>query len=222
MTEQPPASRQIQDVWSFPLSRTGNTHFGHLPIGVVENLLWLYTNPGDVIVDPFAGSGLTGAVATQMERQSWMSDLTPVTNDIHAHDITTGWPEEAPNRARLVLLDPPYWRQAKGRYSDRAEDLANQTLEEFNASWAKVVAACAPHTDYLAFIISASQKSWRVTDHAHDFYNECQRQGLTLHRRIIVPYQGHQFGGNASNLAREKRQLLTNFRDLIVMEGLPQ
>jgi DNA modification methylase len=189
-----------------------------MPVQIVENLLWLYTNEEDTVFDPFAGGGTTIDVATKMKRQSWASDLTPIRDDIHRHNITTGWPEEAPKQVKLVLLDPPYWRQAKGRYSDSPDDLANQTLEQFNASWAAVVAACAPHTDHLAFIISATQKSWRVTDHAHDFYNECQRQGLTLHRRIIVPYQTQQTSGFHVNLARSRRQLLTKYRDLIVME----
>jgi DNA modification methylase len=218
LEEQPPESRQIYDVWDFPRTTRNNAYFGQMPVQIVENLLWLYTKEGDTVVDPFAGGGTTIDVATAMNRTIWASDLSPVRDDIHQHDITTGWPEDAPD-ATLIILDPPYWRQAKGKYSDKTEDLANQTLAEFNDSWAQTIAACAPHTKYLAFIISASQKSWRVTDHAHDFYNECQRQGLTLHRRIIVPYQTQQTSGFHVVLARSKRQLLTKYRDLVVMEA---
>src|ERR1700704_3604499 len=91
----------------------------------VANLLWLYTQPGDIVVDPFAGGGTTIDVAKRMGRRVWASDLHPSTPTlpIHEHDATDGWSAEAPRKADLVILDPPYWQQAKGRYSDDLDDL---------------------------------------------------------------------------------------------------
>ena len=37
-----------------------------MPPQVVENLLWVYTEPGDIVVDPFAGSGTTIDIAKAM------------------------------------------------------------------------------------------------------------------------------------------------------------
>ncbi len=39
------------------VSKIGNdtTHFGNIPIEFLENLLYYYTEPFDVVYDPFAG-----------------------------------------------------------------------------------------------------------------------------------------------------------------------
>jgi hypothetical protein len=50
-------------VWSFSNGGDDSSYFGRMPPAVVENLLWLYTEPGDIVVDPFAGGGTTIDVA---------------------------------------------------------------------------------------------------------------------------------------------------------------
>jgi hypothetical protein len=46
----------------------------------VANLLWLYTEPGEIVVDPFAGGGTTVDAAKAMSRRVWASDT-----------VRTGW-----------------------------------------------------------------------------------------------------------------------------------
>jgi hypothetical protein len=57
------------DVWSFASGGDGSSYFGRMPPPIVENVLWLYTEPGDIIVDPFAGGGTTIDVAKAMGRR---------------------------------------------------------------------------------------------------------------------------------------------------------
>jgi hypothetical protein len=57
-----PESRQHFDVWSFGTAKDDDgtgSYFGRMPAQVVENVLWLYTEPGQVVVDPCAGGGTT-------------------------------------------------------------------------------------------------------------------------------------------------------------------
>jgi hypothetical protein len=164
---EPPESRQHFDVWQFQNAAGESSYFGKMPPQVVENLLWFYTEPGQTVVDPFAGGGTTIDVAKRMGRRVWASDRKPSTPTlpIHEHDITTGWPAAAPKRADLILLDPPYWKQAAGRYSDDPADLGNMTLEDFEASWAAVVASCAEHLSdggRLAYVVSPAEDGERV------------------------------------------------------------
>ena len=42
-----------------------------MPPQVVENLLWFYTDPADIVGDLFAGSGTTIDVAKSMGRRVW-------------------------------------------------------------------------------------------------------------------------------------------------------
>lgn len=220
---QSPESRQHFDVWSFQAAAESNSsYFGRMPSQVIENLLWLYTDPGDVVVDPFAGGGTTIDVAKAMGRRVWASDRKPSTPTlpIHEHDITTGWPSAAPKKADFILLDPPYWMQAKGRYSDSPDDLGNQSLTEFAESWKKSVAACVERlsdSGRLAYIVSpARDEAKAVVDLAFPMYATCQDAGLQLERRIIVTYQTQQASGQQVEWARENRELLVLYRDLVV------
>jgi DNA modification methylase len=220
-----PESRQHFDVWNFQMPPGSNiSFFGRMPPQVVENLLWLYTEPGQVIFDPFAGSGTTIDAAKRMGRRVWASDRKPSTPTlpIHKHDITTGWPDNAPNKVDFVLLDPPYWMQAKGRYSDDPEDLGNQDLETFLKSWLKTVGEFRKHLNdagYLAFIVSPAEDKANdeVIDLAYRMYETCVGCGFKNHRRIIVTYNTQQATGQQVEWARDGKKLLKLYRDLVVM-----
>lgn len=224
----PPESQQHFDVWSFQKAddNAGTaSHFGRMPPQVVENLLWLYTEPGDIVFDPFAGGGTTIDVAKRMGRRVWASDIKPASDllPIHEHDITTGWPEKAPKKADFILLDPPYWRQAKGRYSDDPADLGNVSLDAFRKAWAAVVKTCKAHLSAkgkLAFIISPTQlEDGTVVDHAREMHAACVAAGLSPLRRIIVPYQTQQATGQQVQWAKDNKRLLKLYRDLEVFQA---
>lgn len=219
-----PESRQHFDIWQFGSDGGNNGHFGKMPRQIVENLLWLFTDPGQIIVDPFAGGGTTIDVAKEMGRRVWASDLHPSTRrvqgDIHAHDITTGWPDDAPARADLILLDPPYWRQAAGRYSDSAADLGNMPLPAFLDAWANVVKTCDDHLadgGRIAYIVSPAEDDGRVVDLATVMLEACANVGLQVERRIIVPYSTQQATGDQVEKFRAQRRLLKLYRDLVVL-----
>lgn len=217
----PPQLRQDFDVWKLP-GDEDSAYFGRLPAGLVENLLWLFTQPEDTVFDPFAGRGTTIRAAKQMNRRVWSSDRRGKAWDetlpIHVHDIATGWPDDAPGQAHLVILDPPYWQQAKGKYSDDDADLANQTLEQFRESWASVVKACTEHAPRIAYIISPTQlDDGTVVDHATEMLAPFTEEGWHIERRIIVPYSTQQATGQQVNWARENKRLLKLYRDLVVM-----
>jgi DNA modification methylase len=220
---QPPESRQHFDVWQFQTADGESTYFGKMPPQVVENLLWLYTQPSQIVVDVFAGGGTTIDVAKRMGRRVWASDLNPSTPTlpIHAHDIRMGWPERAPDRVDFVLLDPPYWKQAAGRYSQDQADMANVDLEGFRQAWARVIDACIPHLrvgGHLAFVVSPTADRERVVDHAFEMYATVCMKGLHAMRRIIVTYSSQQALGYDVTWARDAKQLLKRYRDLVVFE----
>ncbi len=224
--DNPPESRQHFDVWQFATDKDSDTtYFGKMPEQIVENLLWLYTSPGDIVVDPFAGSGTTIEVAKRMGRRVWASDRISAEKyphlPIHTHNITDGWPAAAPAKASLAIVDPPYWKQAAGRYSDDSADLGNQGLEQFYDSWETVMRALYKHTDRLAFIISPAQDGGLadgdVVDLAFDMMRVATVNGWKPERRIIVTYSTQQATGQQVEAAREHKKLLKLYRDLVVM-----
>jgi DNA modification methylase len=217
-----PASRQHFDVWSFPDGDDGS-YFGHMPPQVVENLLWGFTEPGEIVFDPFAGSGTTIDIAKAMGRRVWASDINPSTPNlpIHKHDIVTGWPADAPGAVHLILLDPPYWQQAKAKYSQNSDDLANMPLEDSYGSWDTVIKVCQRHLidgGKLAYIISPTQcGDGKVIDHATEMLWICKKHDLQVERRFIVPYQTQQATGQQVTWARDNKRWLKLYRDLVVL-----
>jgi hypothetical protein len=227
-TTKPPTSLQTFDVWNFKIDKEDNSgYFGQMPPQVVENLLWLYTNPGDVIFDPFSGAGTTIRVAKEMGRRVWGQDRK-IFNDllpIHQHNIVKdGFPKEytIKDKPTFVLLDPPYWIQAKGRYSDDADDLANMTLDNFISSWNKVVKTCYENINpesYIAYIVSPVElkEENKVVDLAWLMGDAFNKLGLKQpHRRIIVTYSTQQATGQQVNWAKDNKKLLKLYRDLVV------
>lgn len=65
--------KQLRNMWAVPLTPKREKKFGahpaQKPEAVVERLILIGTNPGDLILDPFAGSGTTGVVAKRTGRQ---------------------------------------------------------------------------------------------------------------------------------------------------------
>jgi DNA methylase len=126
----------IYNIWKQQEKTLGSKHFGNTEIRLVDNLLYLYTKPFDVVVDPFAGGGSTIDLCKKRFRRYWVSDrkVEPENEGrVRVWDITNGTPSLPRWKdVRLVYLDPPYWKQAFGQYSKDADDLANMDLDTFN------------------------------------------------------------------------------------------
>lgn len=65
-------------VWTFPTeSAAANPHPAPFPVGLPRRMIELYTYPGDLVVDPFAGSGTTGVAAIQTGRRFAGYEILP-------------------------------------------------------------------------------------------------------------------------------------------------
>lgn len=64
-----PAGRNRRTVWSIPLSKNRDAHFAVFPERLVELCLLATSRPGDLVADPFCGSGTTGRVARRLGRR---------------------------------------------------------------------------------------------------------------------------------------------------------
>ena len=49
---------ELYDIWNFAKNEQ-HKHFGNTHAGIVDNLLYKFTQPFDIVVDPFAGGGAT-------------------------------------------------------------------------------------------------------------------------------------------------------------------
>ena len=65
--------KQMQTVWRFPAAgkqeKTFGKHPTQKPVALIERCLRASTNAGDLVFDPFAGSGATGVAAIRLGRR---------------------------------------------------------------------------------------------------------------------------------------------------------
>jgi modification methylase len=63
---------EMRNVLRFPVVAHGRLHPTEKPVGLLERLILFSTQPGDVVLDPFAGSGSTGEAALRTRRESFL------------------------------------------------------------------------------------------------------------------------------------------------------
>jgi len=215
----PPESLQIYNLWKFDNAdeQYGTDYPGRMPGQVVENLLYYYTEPFDVVIDPMAGGGTTVDVCRAWGRRYLAYDLQPARPEIQQADAIQGWPHYQEGAA-MIILDPPYWTQKQGEYSADEQNLANLSLDKFYEQMRQVLENSKMHLrdgGRLAIIISASQVEGKIYDHAVMF-THIVPEGLVLENRIIVPYTTQQCQAYHVEAAKEGKYMLKLYRDLLI------
>ncbi len=72
-----PNGRNLRTVWDIHTQPYKEAHFATFPPALVEPCIALGSEPGDLILDPFVGSGTTGLVALTMGRRFVGIELNP-------------------------------------------------------------------------------------------------------------------------------------------------
>lgn len=215
------------NVWTFAKKTNGVSHFGNSEQAILDNLLYLYTQPFDIVVDPFAGGGATIDVCRKRLRRYWVSDRKPIVereNDIRKHDLMLdGAPALNRNWSQVTLtyLDPPYWKQAEGQYSKDPTDLANMELGQFNDALAGIVKDIAKRQSKGAIALLIQPTQWRTpgrefADHVTDLIRNVGNKRLVLENRVSVPYSTEQYNAQQVQWAKENHKLLVITRELII------
>lgn len=70
-------TRNRRSVWSIPTKPYKGAHFATFPADLIEPCILAGSRPGDVVLDPFMGSGTTAAVAIEHGRQFIGCELNP-------------------------------------------------------------------------------------------------------------------------------------------------
>lgn len=76
-----PEGRMLNDWWTIPImSTTSKERVGYpnqKPLALLERCISIATNPGDVVLDFFCGSGTTGVAAKRLGRKYLLCDKNP-------------------------------------------------------------------------------------------------------------------------------------------------
>jgi len=216
---------QLYNIWNFARNNNETKHFGNVPTEITENLLYAYTEPFDVVFDPFGGGGATIDACKKWNRRYFVSDIQPteisIQKGMRTHDITIGLPEGLP-KPKLVFLDPPYWKQAKGQYTDKPTDLSNMELSQFYDQFDKLFKEIYKKiavNGYVAFIIQNTQwlNDKKTEPHSHKIWNIAEDNGFIFETIIHAPYSTEQYNAQQVNYAKEHKIFLELNREIVVL-----
>lgn len=129
--------------WDFPKQSYGltpkgnNKYAGVTPALIIYNMVWRYTDTGDLVVDPMAGSGTTIDVCKEEKREVIGYDISPGRSDVIQNDAREIPLED--NSVDMVFIDSPYGDNI--RYSDHPQNIGNisSESEEFYDELEKVM-----------------------------------------------------------------------------------
>lgn len=212
-------------LWDFPKQSYGlvpkgnNKYAGVTPALIIYNLVWRYTNPRDLVVDPMCGSGTTIDVCKEEKRRVIGYDISPTRSDIIQNDA-----REIPldnNSVDMVFIDSPYGDNV--RYSEHPDDIGHisSESEEFYNELEKVM--------YEAFRVLKEAKvlGWLIGDQW--VRNQFTPVGFKVYERlckyfepmdiVCVSRRGqHSHTGMWLNRARRLNFYLRGFKYLIIMK----
>jgi DNA modification methylase len=70
-------TRNKRSVWNVQTFSYPEAHFATYPPDLIKPCIMAGTKPGDVVLDPFGGSGTTGQVALELGRRAILCELNP-------------------------------------------------------------------------------------------------------------------------------------------------
>lgn len=226
---------QPYDVWHFSSCHDlmGDRHPGRIPGELVAHALYFLTEPGDLVVDPMAGSGTTLDACLLMGRKARGYDIDHRHDrvDVEQHDLGDGWPA-AVEKASLVFWDPPYYDKMdhgtigddgyiEGSISGLGPD---GYLDWFTKRFEELRSAVRPGTR-LAFLMSDWDPENAKRHQGHrgiflwDYADRLRDAGWALRRQVHVPLPTQQVHPDIVNKFRAARRLARLERYLLVAEA---
>ena len=133
-------------LWDFPRQSYGtkpkgsNKYAGVTPAFVIYNMIWRYTDPGDTVLDPMAGSGTTIDVGKEERRKVIAFDVSPTRPEIKQNDARKLPLED--NSIDMIFIDSPYGDNID--YNDHPANIGKLSAEseEFYEALDKVIQEC--------------------------------------------------------------------------------
>ena len=224
------ALQRIYNVWNFTACdpRLGDEHPGRIPGQIAMNVLYYFTEQGDLVVDPMAGGGSTVDACLVMGRKCRAYDIRNEwefkgakysRKDIIIRDLSDGFTDEC-KECDLIFLDPPYWRLEREFYAK--ESVSESALDEWRQFMRKVATdsyLTVKEGGYVALVIEAFLDE-KVTGEFLDLPFEClgwfKDAGFKQVQRISIPMPS-QIKSELDVVRYKKKKVMLDLnRDLII------
>jgi hypothetical protein len=224
---KPPLVLQPTTLWDYPSQHYGDSiqgdpdFKGATPSYVIWNLLQRYTQPRQLVVDPFAGSGTTLDVGRDLDRRVLGYDLTPVRKDIFRVDARH-LPPELTAKVDFVFMDPPYSTHL--RYSDDPRcignlDAASPTYyEAMETVFGEVHRILRPDRHLALYVCDSFVKGEGFCPIGFELYTRLRRLFQPVDMVAVVRHNRTLEMGNYRAAAEEGNFFLRGFNYLFIMK----
>ncbi|MDQ3882464.1 MAG: DNA methylase [Thermoproteota archaeon] len=133
-------------LWDYPRQNYGKTrkgsnkYAGVTPAFVIYNMIKRYTEQGDLVLDPMAGSGTTIDVCNEEGRRCIAYDILPTRQDIIQNDARNIPLAEA--SVEMIFIDSPYGDNI--HYNDHPDNIGHISAEkdQFYRELEKIMIEC--------------------------------------------------------------------------------
>jgi DNA modification methylase len=132
--------------WDFPRQSYGitpkgdNKYPGVTPALIIYNMIWRYTDVGDLVVDPMAGSGTTYDVCKEEKRRCICYDIAPTRPEVIQNDSRKIPLED--NSVDMIFVDSPYGDNIRYNNNPNCIGKISSETEEFYDELEKVMKEC--------------------------------------------------------------------------------
>lgn len=211
---------RVYDVWNFTecADGLGQEHPGRIPGQIVLNVVHYFTAPGDLVVDPMAGGGVTIDACTALDRRCTAFDVDPRRDEIARHDARKPWPVKA-HSANLVFIDPPYFDMRAKDYS--AESISALPLQEFYAAMKRVMrhawSALAKGGRLAVLISPSASPEHGFINHQHRLLLDAADIGFIQEWQVSVPQSSQTLNTREVAWAKQHNRMLSLVRDLLIL-----
>ena len=125
------------DYWSWNDCdrRFGDDWPGRIPAQLIAHILYYFSKPGDLVIDPMAGGGVTADTCLAFNRKCWSFDMVDRIDErpeieYHFWDKDNlKWPVNGKTKPDLIIFDPPYFSKKAKEYEENS--ISNLTREDY-------------------------------------------------------------------------------------------
>jgi len=219
-------SPQHSNSWKpFNLDKSQIKFKGQSPKELIQNILYYYTEPRDIVIDPMAGSGAVGVVCKEMGRRSKLYDMNPIHEEIERNDILKGIPKLKINKlADLIYFDPWYFSLLK---NDHPPSKFTESYDSFLDSIKKATKNCSSvlkKGGRLVLLMKPMREKLyegRWLPSSRDSSILIEKNGFELIQEISAPLSFHEtFSPHQVKEAEERKVLLNIVNHILVFRRM--
>ena len=191
---------------------------GQIPGQIIWNMLYFFTDPGDLVVDPMVGGGTTIDACLIMDRKCYGYDKVPSRIDAIENDITGTIPKT--KKASMVFLDPPYFIKKGDEYALPDELRTKEGFMEFSTHWVRFAKDVLQDNGYVALLISdyVDYDNPDGSIFSDEYARQFEMEGFKRLYKLSYPLTANQYQAHDVTRARKEKRILIRGRELHVLQ----